>query len=477
MNSLSCTYHENACKQEMIKMYESFIALACTLVFGIGINLCSYLYTKRPVLDSETPFESLEQSEEASVPDRVTRYHSDNAVKFPNSDPFTLHEKRVCYDFANTMALLFIMKKHTLLCNTLKTYDRENKTGVFKLENRFIIKYAEFNEICESTISNDLSSRGINHDVKIVTPVWYSYFENKEYASAVTNEADHSTPGSSNRSGTEITLYDAVNKKNICVNTRDLMSIEIQPVLECSMVFHTWYSRVHFNPKNHDYVIGTMMLSLARSIKYCHDMGMVHGDIKPDNLLVTYNHAADADAEQTDQSSDSGNWQAKLRTAGKTRDRRDIPNIYLIDFGMCGREGKREGTGGTRPFCAPETGNIRIEPRTVSRYSRSRAYNSNSDTEGSYRWGLMQRQHDIWSWALILYTVIAYHDVYNTYDEYPSDTFDSTGYINDAQLDYSFEIKTHPFYPIFEKTLRPPSFRVTSIDPIIELLEGILKEM
>ncbi len=469
----------------MVKLYESFIALACTLVFGVGINLCSYLYTNRPVVASEPSSEPLEQSE-PSVPDRVTRYQSDNAIKFPNSEPFTLHEKRVCYDFANTLALLFIMKKHTLLCNTIKIYDHANQTGVFKLENRFIIKYVEFNDICESTISNDLNTRGINHDARIITPIWYSYFENKAYTSADTNEArprgrsgSSSSSSSSGRSGssggTEITLHDAVNKQNICVNTRDLMSIEIQPVLECSMVFHKWYTGAHFNPKNHDYVIGTMMLSLARSIKYCHDTGMVHGDIKPDNLLVTYNHAPDIGPDQPDQP-DHSNWQAKLRIAGKTRDLRDIPNIYLIDFGMCGREGKREGSGGTRPFCAPETGNIKIEPPSTSRYSRSRACNSDSDTE-AYRWGHLKKQHDIWSWALILYTVIAYHNVYNAYDEYPSDTFDYAGYINETQLDYSFEIKTHPFYPVFERTLRPPSFRVTSIDPIIELLEGILKEM
>jgi hypothetical protein len=143
---------------------------------------------------------------------------------------------------------------------------------------------------------------------------------------------------------------------------------------------------------------------------------------------------------------------------------------------MCGREGNREGTGGTRPFCAPETGNIRTEPRVVSQYSRSRAYNSDSDSD-TYRWCKLNKQHDIWSWALILYTVIAYRDVYNSYKDYPFDTFDSTGYINDTQMDYAFEIKTHPFYPVFEKTLRPPSSRVASIDPIIELLEGILKEM
>jgi hypothetical protein len=454
----------------MVEMYDSFIAVACTLVVGAGINLCRYLYTRMPVpvTEVESASASASASDSASDPSehsellRFTRYHSDNAIKYPNSEPFTTKEKRVCYDFANIMAMLFILKKHTFLCSTLKMYNNVNRTGVFKFENRFIIKYIEFSDTRESTVCNELASRGINHDARIITPIWYSYFENKRRTHKTSPGANEDDAARPNREySMEVTLYDPADKKNIRVRTRDIISIEIQPVLDRSMVFHKWYTVAQFNPKNHDYVVGTMMLSLARSIKYCHDIGMVHGDIKPDNLLVTHNHPAAG--EESDL-----NWQAKLKVVGRTRDPCDIPNIYLIDFGMCGREGTHDGTGGTRPFCAPEIGNIYTPPPGLQK--------SCSDTD-DYIWRPLSKQHDIWSWALILYTITAYHDVYNVYEDYPSDTFDASGYINETQMDYAFEIKTHPFYPLFEKTLTPPSSRVASIDAIIELLEGILKEM
>ena len=484
----TAAYDENSCKKAMIELYESFIALACTLVFSFGINLCSYLYTHKPTQTLPLPAqpasesESESKSEESEEPEpsppatteelnyegrtRVTRYHSENTIKYAQSDPLTQHEKYVCYDFVNTMALLFILKKHTHLCNTVKMYDCVKKTGVFKFEDKFIIKYVIFTDMREATVYNELNSHGINHVAKIVTPMWYSYFEGKECdTKAVLSDSDS---GSDSESGSgssrcKITLYDKVGKKNIRVSTRDIISIEIQPFLKYTVVFHKWYASTCFNPKNHDYVIGNMMLSLARSIKYCHDLDIVHGDIKPDNLLVTYHYKYEDDDEGTD-------WQTKLKTAGKTRNQDDVPSVYLIDFGMCGYAGKHDGTGGTRPFCAPETKNITLSP-VVMRHIK---HDSDSDT---YHWCKLNKQHDIWSWALILFTVTAYHDVYNTYEAYPPDTFDASGYINENQMDYAFEIKTHPFYPIFEKTLRPPASRTSSIDEVIRLLEEVLKAM
>ena len=485
---MSCKhmYNENICKKDMIDLYESFIALACTLVFSFGINLYSYLYARKPPAsvsasasasasqepESESESEPLLATEDQEVRTRATRYHSDNTIKYSQSAPFTQHEKYVCYDFVNTMALLFILKKHAYICNTVKLYNGLKKTGVFKFEDKFIIKYVIFTDMREATVYNELNSRGINHDAKIVTPVWYSYFENRECAtktrvrldlnsdSGSDSDSDSPSSPSSDSSQCKITLYDHVGKKNIRVRTKDIVSIEIQPFLKCSVVFHKWYASAHFNPKNHDYVIGTMMLSLARSIKYCHDLNIVHGDIKPDNLMVTYG-------------TEDPDWQTKLKTVGKTREHNDIPNVYLIDFGMCGYAGKHDGTGGTRPFCAPETKNIMLPPN--SRYGLSRTnYDSDSDT---YQWCSLNKQHDIWSWALILFTVTAYHDVYNTYEAYPNDTFDACGYVNESQLDYASEIKTHPFYRIFEKTLRPPASRTSSIDEVIRLLDVILQEM
>ena len=453
---------ENTSKQDMVAMYEGFIHIACTILFSFcGIRLFKYLHTDKT------------QSE----PLRVTRYHSENSIQYSKSDPFTLHEKRVCFDFINTMAFLFILKKHTFVCKTMKTYESRQKTGVFKFEDKFIIKYSVFSDMHESKIYNDMPSRGINKVSKVVTPIWYSFFENKEYK----GKHESSDSDESDSDPKLLTLYDVFDKVTIKVKRHDIICIDVQPVLKHSVVFHKWYTAAQFNPKNHDYVIGSMMLSLARSIKYCHDVGMVHGDIKPDNLLVAYEPPEkpkeDEEGENIDdQDDDCGKWRKflKVDVTGKTRNPSDIPSIYLIDFGMCGHHEKDEGTGGTRPFCAPETKNIKIIPPAPSEDLKSKSRHS-SNPESEYNWCPLNKQHDIWSWGLILYTVTAYHDIYNIYDEYPSDTFETDGYINECQQEYASEIKSHPFYPIFKKTLCAPSERTSSIDEIIHDMELILK--
>ena len=460
-------YIENNSKQDMVAMYEGFIHIACTILFSFcGIRLYKYLYT--------------DKNRSNNLPLRVTRYHSENSIQYSKSDPFTQYEKWVCFDFINTIAFLFILKKHALICKTMKIYEYRQKTGVFKFEDRFIIKYSVFSDMRESKIYNDMPSRGINKVSKVVTPIWYSFFENKEYKGKHDSDDSESDPKL-------LTLYDTFDKVNIKVKRRDIMCIEVQPVLNHSVVFHKWYTAAQFNPKNHDYVIGSMMLSLARSIKYCHDVGMVHGDIKPDNLLVTYEppeepketketkeeEGENVDAEGND---DFTKWKSflKVDVTGKTRNPCDIPSIYLIDFGMCGYHEKDEGTGGTRPFCAPETKNIKIIPPAPSEDPKSKS-SSKSNPESEYNWCHLNKQHDIWSWGLILYTVTAYHDIYNIYDEYPTDTFETDGYINECQQEYASEIKSHPFYPIFKKTLCAPSERTSSIDELIHDMELILK--
>ena len=467
-------YIENNSKKDMIVMYEGVIHIACTLLFSFcGIRLYKYLYT--------------DKTRSNNLPIRVTRYHSENTIQYSKSDPFTQYEKWVCFDFINTIAFLFILKKHALICKTMKIYEARQKTGVFKFEDRFIIKYSVFSDMRESKIYNDMPSRGINKMSKVVTPIWYSFFENKEYKSKHENVSSPAS-GESDSEPKLLTLYDAFDKININVDRKDIMCIEVQPVLKHAVVFHKWYTTAQFNPKNHDYVIGSMMLSLARSIKYCHDIGLVHGDIKPDNLLVTYEPPEKPKEEEEEEEEEGENVAAqgnddcskwikflKVDVTGKTRNPCDIPSIYLIDFGMCGYHEKHEGSGGTRPFCAPETKNIKISSDSDSSEDRKSKSSYSSNPESEYNWCPLNKQYDIWSWGLILYTVTAYHDIYNMYDEYPSDTFETDGYINECQQEYASEIKSHPFYPIFKKTLCDPSTRTSCIDELIHDMELILK--
>ena len=473
--SVSGTYIENNVKMGMIEMYDMFIGIACSILFSFGgIKLYEYLHTARH-----------NKRHTSLTLKRVTRYHSENVIMYENSSEFTPDEKKICFDFINTLALVYILNQHTLVCKTMKVYDRVKKTGVFKFEDQFIIKYGVFSDMHESKIYNDLKSRGINREVKMITPIWYSFFENKKYEDCVDGDNGHNTDSSSD--SLLLSLYDTFDKKDIRVRRKHIRSIEIQPYLKYSIVFHKWYKEACFNPKNHDYIICSMMLGLARSIKHCHDLDLVHGDIKPDNILVTYeaahervpepdsNGSSDSDTYEPDEDhADILKWKNVLHVpvTGKTRNPIQIPTAYLIDFGMCGYNGKDEGTGGTRPFCAPETKNIKqVPPLSPPQKTTS----TSSSDSGTYTWTALNKQHDIWSWALILYTVTAYHDVYNTYSEYPPDAFDDDGYINETQQEYAFEIKTHPFYPIIKKTLCEPSSRTSSIDEIIHDMTAILQ--
>jgi len=477
--SQSRTYIENDVKTGMIEMYDMFIGIACSVLFSFGgIKLYDYLYSTRPNPNKQPTYTPLK---------RVTRYHSGNVITYNSSNEFTSDEKKICFDFINTLAFVYILNQHTLICKTMKIYDNVRKTGVFKFEDLFIIKYGIFSDMHESKIYNELKSRGINRDLKIITPIWYSFFESKKYDTFGIH--DNTTDEcNSCLSSNFLSLYDAFDKKNIRVLRSDMISIEIQPYLKYSVVFHKWYKSACFNPKNHDYIICVMMLSLARSIKHCHDLDLVHGDIKPDNILVTYETAHESILDNNDNSSEGNGssechqngeggdyilkWKNMLHlpVTGKTRNPTEIPTAYLIDFGMCGYSGKDEGTGGTRPFCAPETKNIKPKP---SPSPHKKTFNDSDSS--TYTWVTLNKQHDIWSWALILYTVTAYRDVYNTYDEFPSDAFDEDGYVNEYQQEYAFEIKTHAFYPVFKKTLCAPCSRTSSIDEIIHDMDMILQ--
>ena len=495
MSVSSAIYSENKSKSDMIEMYETFITLACTLLFSFGgIKLYDYLYTykKKSTSDSSTLIEKTPSL-------RVTRYHSENVIKYHNSDEFTMYEKKACFDFINTMAFMFILKKHTFICKTSKFYDHKKKTGVFIFDDLFVIKYSTFSDMKESQIYNLLPSRGINAQYKVITPIWYSFFEDKEYVDtkggsselqlhpvpllntevvSSNSDSDGQDPNTINepkKLKTYLELYDTFDKKQIKVRRRDIRSIEVQPFLKNSMVLHKWYKSAFFNLKNHDFVIGSMMLTLARSIKFCHDVGLVHGDIKPDNILVTYDEddlGTETDpasqSENVEQTMSSGTRNRLFNITGKTRNHCDIPTVYLIDFGMCGHHEKDEGTGGTRPFCAPETTNIKVPP-PLNQNDKKARYSE------PYTWCTLNKQHDIWSWGFILYTIIAYRDIYNVYEEYPSDAFDDSGYINETQQEYEFEIKTHPFYPVIRKTLSPPETRPVCIDDVITELDQILK--
>lgn len=213
--------------------------------------------------------------------------------------------------------------------------------------------------------------------------------------------------------------------------------------------------------KAHDFIVTSIMLSIAKSIKYCHDKSLVHGDIKPDNILIVTGPADSATATSF----------TMRRTA--------IPEAYLIDFGMCGRENIDTGTGGTRPYCAPETKNVNVA--TANRNSGSSGSSSmkkiQADEDDNYTWCKLTKAQDVWSFGLMLFTMISYSTLYYYYKDFPKRVFDSSsGYVRIIELADEPEIGAHVLYPVFAKTLCAPENRA-SIDEIIQLMTAALTSL
>ena len=147
-----------------------------------------------------------------------------------------------------------------------------------------------------------------------------------------------------------------------------------------------------------------------------HSYEIVHGDIKPDNILIDINT--------------------------------NVP--YIIDFGLSGIHGISYGSGGTKPFCCPETKNI-------------------NDNINTYKWTNNNKQYDLWSIAFIFASIIIFKNVYNTYYEYPIRYFNSDKYLSLLYL-YRIPIK---YRDIFVLVLS----KKTDIDlaNFIQLLEQALQ--
>lgn len=164
------------------------------------------------------------------------------------------------------------------------------------------------------------------------------------------------------------------------------MNFSIQPLIKNSLPLHKWMrSHVYRQTPVENYI--KMCISVSKSILYMHSNDIVHGDIKPDNILIDI----------------------------------DTNTPYIIDFGLSGVHGISCGTGGTKPFCCPETKNI-------------------NDTIDTYIWTKNNKQYDLWSIAFIFASIIIFKNVYNNYCEYPVNYFNSNKYISLSYL-YRIPIK------------------------------------
>ena len=199
-----------------------------------------------------------------------------------------------------------------------------------------------------------------------------------------------------------------------------LISYSIQPILTHSRTLDTWFKTVFIPPTTAQ--IMRLCIQMAEALTYLHAHNIVHGDIKPGNTLIR-----------------DFNWETDSSSGDET--------LYLIDFGMSGSPGTGDGTGGTKPFCAPETGN---------------GFNPNIDMD-TYTWTKTQKHHDVWSFALMFFTLIVLRKSTAYPKDYPSDFFDveRDGHINPVYFD---KILDEPMRELFRRALCPAEDRITAVE-------------
>ncbi len=169
----------------------------------------------------------------------------------------------------------------------------------------------------------------------------------------------------------------------------------VQPCITSSITFDRWIESIE-HKGNFDEIVYDAFIQLSSILKELHEVGCVHGDIKPANILIV--------PKQTQVS------------------------VFLIDFGLSGiHEKTNNASGGTLPFCAPETYNTIANTRNgnnVIKYPQLFEYN----------WLKHNTSHDMWSLGFIFMTVYIFKNVKLYYHEYPSDFFLPSGYVSPNYL-------------------------------------------
>jgi serine/threonine protein kinase len=169
----------------------------------------------------------------------------------------------------------------------------------------------------------------------------------------------------------------------------------VQPWITNSMTLDKWIEYIK-HKGNFEEIVYDAFIQLSSILKELHEVNCVHGDIKPANILIV---------------------QKQTQVC-----------VFLIDFGLSGiHEKTNNATGGTLPFCAPETYNTNANTRNgnnVIKYPQHFEYN----------WLKHNKSHDIWSLGFIFMTVYIFKHINLYYHEYPSDFFLPSGYVSPNYL-------------------------------------------
>lgn len=227
------------------------------------------------------------------------------------------------------------------------------------------------------------------------------------------------------------------------------ISYSIQPMVFNTQTIDVWYR--HNRPNNA--ITLHLCWQMAKALIHLHHCDIVHGDIKPANTLVS-KIVHRTGLTDSDSGSGSGSGSSSGSYSGSEMETETvIPTLYVIDYGMSGPHAISEGTGGTKPYCAPETGN---------------GYKKNKPFSESYDWIKNHKEYDMWSFGLLFFTMFALGKCISHPKEYPSDFFDEYGYINDAEF---AKIGDEPMRTLFQRTLCPVENRITAPEFMKEIDE------
>ena len=221
------------------------------------------------------------------------------------------------------------------------------------------------------------------------------------------------------------------------------ISYSIQPIVFHSQTMDTWFKSAIVPPTNEK--IMRLCIQMAEALAHLHALDIVHGDVKPGNTLIQtiYEYADSSSSSSSSSDSESDSDSDLLQSQAQ----KPSLSLYLIDFGMSGSPGHSDGTGGTKPFCAPETGN---------------GFNPSIHMD-TYTWTKNQKHHDVWSFALMFFTLIVLRRSNAYPKDYPSNFFDvgRNGHLNVAYFD---KIQDEPMRNLFRRALCPAEERITAAE-------------
>lgn len=352
---------------------------------------------------------------------------------------------------------------HVTLYDEIKDYPCKKMRhipfyGVYKTDT-FILRISEVPDECKSEQELiDIFGPGINPHVNMVLPYITSMykrprrtrkreeviiettigsmvFDRQENAKQEEEEEEHSE-GSRNEeidsdaAGATV-AHPAIPMNPIQekINNIHALYFSIQPRVRQSDTLHEWLrsynTLIHYNSF---YTHLQLFYQLMNIIAYMHSKNVIHGDIKSGNIMIK---------------------KSKTTVCGKLCD----ISLYLIDFGLSGVEGVVEGTGGTSPYCHPETKNIQnVEKNT-----------------GAYVWCKSKKKYDVWSATLLFMTIFIFRKCKSYYKDYPSEFFMDDGYINPA----TYECIPCKYRPLFVDIMATSEYTPASevCDRISELIK------